>query len=425
MKNLLSCFSLFLLLLSPAGAQDLREALKADPYLASANHHPYIVPEFRDTPAPKGYKPFYVSHYGRHGSRYHTRDAYFAGVDLLDSLRDAGLLTAEGKALCADLHLMRDASDDLYGILTQLGSKEHQGIAERLYRRVPGVFSQRDRRQVLVVSSPVHRCLQSAANFNFAIKAKAPGLDIELRTGQRYMAYIAHGDHNSAAVRSTMKHISDSLIHADVRTGKTAARLFTDPSKVREKLGGEQKLQEFLYDCFSMGNIARCLDAPQADPLSHFTLDELAVFAKIKNAQIAPLYCHSRETGRIVDRVTGAPLLRDFVEKADEALRGNGRCADFRFGHDSGIGPLLSIMAVEGYDADGPMAEAVNWWPGWKYIPMGSNLQLIFYRKPKGEVLVKVLRNEEETRIAAVPSFSGPYYKWSDLRSYFLRRIAD
>jgi hypothetical protein len=190
-------------------------------------------------------------------------------------------------------------------------------------------------------------------------------------------------------------------------------------------LGGEEKLQEFLFDCYSMGNIARCLDEPRVDPFSHFTPDELAVFAKIKNAQIAPLYCHSRDTGRICDRVTGAPLLRDFVEKADEALAGNGRCADFRFGHDSGIGPLLSLLAVEGYDADGPLAESIDWWPGWKYIPMGSNLQMIFYRNKAGDVLVKLLRNEEETRIAAVPSFSGPYYKWSDLRSYFLRRIAD
>ncbi len=37
----------------------------------------------------------------------------------------------------------------------------------------------------------------------------------------------------------------------------------------------------------------------------------------------------------------------------------------------------------------------------------------IFYRNASGEVLVKVLRNEEEVRLTAIPSVSGPYYDWS------------
>lgn len=39
----------------------------------------YAYPEHEikpETPSPKGYKPFYISHFGRHGSRYlvHDRD---------------------------------------------------------------------------------------------------------------------------------------------------------------------------------------------------------------------------------------------------------------------------------------------------------------------------------------------------------------
>ena len=38
----------------------------------------YAYPDINEsyTPAPKGYKPFYISHYGRHGSRYLSRSVW-------------------------------------------------------------------------------------------------------------------------------------------------------------------------------------------------------------------------------------------------------------------------------------------------------------------------------------------------------------
>ena len=58
-------------------------------------------------------------------------------------------------------------------------------------------------------------------------------------------------------------------------------------------------------------------------------------------------------------------------------------------------------------------------------IPMGTNFQMIFFRSRKGPVLVKMLYNEAETAIKAVPAYSGPYYRWSDLRDYFLKISED
>ena len=45
---------------------------------------------------------------------------------------------------------------------------------------------------------------------------------------------------------------------------------------------------------------------------------------------------------------------------------------------------------------------------------------MIFYTNRKGDVLVKLLYNEKETRIPALKSEHGPYYYWSDLRQYLL-----
>ena len=425
MKRFFTLSSLLFLLAAAAGAQDIREAIRQDRYLAAGNHHPYIVPEFRDTPAPKGFKPFYVSHYGRHGSRYHVSEAYFNKVvPMLDSLERAGLLTVGGQSLRRDILQLYKESEGLFGVLTQVGGKEHQGIASRLYKRCPGIFKQKDRPGVLTVSSTVHRCLQSAANFNLALKAKAPQLDIEIHTGDRYMTYIAHRM-NSSKVAAERKRVTDSLTFADVRLDVTGARLFSDVERAAKLAGGENELKTLLYNLYGAGTICMCLDGQPVDIFRHFTNKELAVFAKINNAHMAAAFNKSRETGLEREHVTGGPLLQDFVDKADAALAGNGRCADFRFGHDTGIGPILSILRVEGYDKIGPLGESLSWWPSWKYIPMGSNLQMIFYRNKAGEVLVKLLRNEEETTIPAVPSYDGPYYKWSDLRAYCLKRIAD
>ncbi len=46
---------------------------------------------------------------------------------------------------------------------------------------------------------------------------------------------------------------------------------------------------------------------------------------------------------------------------------------------------------------------------------MASNLQLVFFRNAKGEILVKALLNERETALPA-PTDIYPYYRWTDLR---------
>lgn len=55
---------------------------------------------------------------------------------------------------------------------------------------------------------------------------------------------------------------------------------------------------------------------------------------------------------------------------------------------------------------------------------MGANIQLIFYRHDYSDkdVLVKVLLNENEARLP-IKSNIEPYYKWSEVRNYYLSKI--
>ena len=52
-------------------AQDVKSEIIANKNLSASNYLAYPMPQnTKDTPAPKGYKPCYLSHYGRHGSRF-------------------------------------------------------------------------------------------------------------------------------------------------------------------------------------------------------------------------------------------------------------------------------------------------------------------------------------------------------------------
>ena len=65
-------------------AQTAREEIAQNPCFSASNYLAYPGPTKELTKAPKGYKPFYISHYGRHGSRYLIgTDDYNNPVDIL------------------------------------------------------------------------------------------------------------------------------------------------------------------------------------------------------------------------------------------------------------------------------------------------------------------------------------------------------
>ena len=63
-------FILSALFASVVSAQNVREELKQNMFKAGSNYYAYPDPQTKLTPAPKGMKPFYISTYARHGSRF-------------------------------------------------------------------------------------------------------------------------------------------------------------------------------------------------------------------------------------------------------------------------------------------------------------------------------------------------------------------
>lgn len=400
-----------------ASAQTLREEVLKDPQASNNIYHVYEPRTAAMTPAPEGYTPFYISHYGRHGSRFLTGDYYFTGVrEGFEKADSAGILSQKGKDLFKEFNIFVAEHDGVYGQLSPRGAREHRGISQRMFDRFTPVFNSKDRKMVHCVATTVPRCIISMANFATVLNDNNPSLDFTYTTGDKYYELLAK-EYDDDSVYKGNQQMSDSLRRSILHYEKTFASLFTDPEKAKSLVGNPLR---FINQIFSSGTGCQLLDYLNVDLLKYFDREELASFAIIRNNAV---YCdlgNSKEFGEIVTS-PAAELVRDFVRKADAAVEGNDVAADLRFGHDTGFLPFMGLIGIEGNDVRYPIGEASEHWSSYKYVCMASNFQMVFYHNAAGDVLVKLLYNEGEAAIKAVPAYKGgPYYKWSDLRNYLL-----
>lgn len=180
--------------------------------------------------------------------------------------------------------------------------------------------------------------------------------------------------------------------------------------------------EPFVKAAFSAASFSQLIDFMGIDIFSEFfTPEEIEYLWASGNDNIYRMWAASIETGDNV-RWAARPLLKDFMDKADEAVKnGSHRAADLRFGHDTAILPLFALLGVD--DLQGrrfKVADAhKNGWYAFQQIPMATNCQMIFYKDKKGEVIAKILYNEKEISLPGLKSDIAPYYKWDELRAYF------
>ena len=402
-------------------AQDVKVV---DSRNAAANLNPYPVVELDTTPVPEGYVPFYISHYGRHGSRYLTHDVKFDMVmKYLEEAASKALLTQVGKDWYSEIKKVYDEQRELEGVLTKRGGKEHQGIAERMVRNYPSVFSANGTpKTVKCVSSIVHRCLLSMNNFTLTMGRMLPDVEFEMATGERYMSYIClqssakFKQENPGKVnRIKANENEDSLRRITMDPTVMFDVLFTKPSKMFATVEDPHDFCRNLY-------LASCnglLSDASVNLLRHYPEEELQKEWYLRNERFYMAYAVSKDNEKMLETVA-RPLLTDFIEKADIALKDNGIAADLRFGHDTGLLPLVTFIGLDGQPARVAFGEVSKVWNSSEKICMGSNIQMIFYRNEEGRVLVKFRYNEVDTGLSGLTPDIGVFYDWNRLRSYLL-----
>ena len=400
----------------PAGGQSYKMLIEENPDRAGGVYHYYEYSPTAVTKAPKGYKPFYISHYGRHGSRYHTSAGAFKGsVDVLRKANEKGLLTEEGRMLKRQIDTLWEEHQGMFGMLTERGGVEHRGIGSRMLGNYPSVFKG-GRTEVECVSSYWPRCLVSMANCAAALQEGAKGLHFHYVTGPKYLDYISM-DLDTEEVRkgssALRKHLRDSLLDCS----RFLCAIFTDTAWVA-KVVEPAALVENIYVAGSI--CPNTLASPAI--FSHFTTEELIALWIARNDSFYRSYGISAEAGEYMSAIA-KPLIEDIVAKADAAIEsGSDRAADLRFGHDVGLLPLVGTIGIKGMEERMKSDGVHDRWLLFQMMPMASNLQMIFFRNKKGDVLVKLQYNDKETSLPRLGE--GPYYKWPDLRAYLLETAA-
>ena len=131
--------------LAPLQAQPVLDVIRQNPAFAACNYNTYPDSLYTLTPAPRGKKPFYISHYGRHGSRYiSSRKGYDIPFRMMLQAERVDELTPIGKKVLAEMRLVMNDTEDRWGELSNFGCTQHEWIARHMMQQVPEVFSGND-----------------------------------------------------------------------------------------------------------------------------------------------------------------------------------------------------------------------------------------------------------------------------------------
>ena len=369
------------------------------------------------TPAPAGYAPFYISHLGRHGSRYLVSDDEYKNVIVLfESAEKNNALTGLGKDVLKRLQLLWKEVEWRGGDLSPLGVREQRGIAERMYKSYPQVFTNESK--VSACATTIVRCVLSMDAFCERLKEFNPAMPISRNSGMKWQQYLNHHTAEAIAYRSapdTWKAGYKQFEKQHVQPHRLMESLFMDKSFMNAKATPEKVMWSLFSIAGGMQNVETRISFYDL-----FTKQELFDLWQCRNYKTYVNDANSALNGGIM-MANAIPLLRSILDSAEQIINTNGKGADFRFAHDGNIIPLAMLLHLDGsYNSVSDPADCYKAWCDFKVAPMAGNIQIVFFRK-KGskDILVKFLQNENEVLVPPVKSDVLPYYRWKDIARYY------
>ena len=407
-----------------AKAQTVRDIIEKTPSYASCNYHTY--PDSITavlTPSPAGKKPFYISHYGRHGSRYiSNRAGYETPYVMMQHADSLDELTAVGKHVLYEMNsIMRD-TEGRWGELTGYGKRQMENIGQRMVRNFPEVLC--PGANVKCVSTIVPRCIESMGSIAMKMLQECPQLNITMEASKRNQWYMNYQDRKLRRNYMTpeAQKAYDAYIKPRMGNTRLMELIFQNPDIVKEFVDEEffnyylMKMALFQYNISYNRN-------PRLIKL--FNTDEFYSMWQVDNALWYIQHGACKLNGGR-QPYTQRYLLRQLIADADSCIKLDKPGAQLRFGHETVLLPLVCLIGVNGFDlqtSNLDELEAKGWWCS-SVFPMGSNIQFIFYRSnPKDrDVLFKVLINEAEATLP-IKTDCAPYYHWNNFRKYCLEKL--
>ena len=407
-----------------AEEQTAREKIFSDPSYALGVYRLYPTEFKEQTPAPKGYKPFYISHYGRHGSRYVLRDEKFdRAYNVLADAAHFDKLTDFGKDI---FDRMTRSKVDTYGRGGELsikGQEQHRQIAARMYENYKQIFKKAD--YIDAKATIVPRVLMSMTAFCDELMRHDNTLDIHYECGKPFQKWLnPYYKDNDPRLAEYIDRYRHSANCEWMREWREYRRKNVDISRILNSLFKPDYVKSMPFPHDFVFHLVKTATSFPGTPttesiLDVFTTEELYQQWKLVNI----IFYHEKGPSGIKDKFlngVSTPLLEKIIEDAEQKVAEGKPAVTLRFGHDGNIMGLLNTMRIPGWCEEVDNYEDVEkYWNDFN-IPMGCNVQFIFYRNKKGDTLVKLLLNEEEIALPKqIDDSLAPYYRWEDVNKFY------
>lgn len=412
---------LFFLLAGTAGAQDMLGTKSL-----------YQAPTQILSPIPKGYKPVFINHVGRHGARHLTKEVNTSyAYRLLIKADSVKALTPQGQLLLKMVKSLAAVEKGQVKSISAEGIRELAGIGQRMYKQNPTVFG--DTPKLNVTETKEIRTKQSADAFLSGLRdgfKAAPVIqesidDTNLRFYDFSPAYAQFEEdgpwvkyREAIAAQNHFTQINNAI----------AQRFF---STVFFKILSAANREKLVGDAYGFYAITPSLKTEiaksglkPADLAFQllFTQAEMKVLSKINEADDFYVKGPGIDAHGLQVRIA-APLLVNFINTADDFVKNGTYNAVLRFAHAETISPIATLMDITSASRSSYTTEIAPGWSASNVIPLSANIQWIFYKNDAGNYLVRVLLNEKEVQINGVKTKNYPFYNWEDLRSFYVAKL--
>ncbi len=386
-------------------------------------YYAYPTTESQNTTPPKGYEPFYISHYGRHGSRYLISDNDYIWVkNLLQKAEDANALTSLGKDVLTRLDSLILEVEGFGGALSPLGVRQQRGIGERMYDAYPEIF--KGEAEISARSTIVPRCILSMDALCERLKELNPKLKTTRESADKYMAYLNYHSPQSNEFTS-----QDSWWREQYRKFDLA---HTNPDRLVESLFSDKYFIEMNVNPYNFmwGLYWIAVDMQNVETkLSFFYIfTKQELFDLWQSVNYRTYVCDSNypgSNGLLLDNVK--PLLRNIIESAEKMIQSGKTGATLRFGHDGNLIPLTGILRLNGcFNSESDPEKICDAFQTFSVAPMAGNVQIVFFRNTKNsnDIIVKFMLHEREISIPLETDIY-PFYKWENVKSFYQQILND
>lgn len=387
---------------------NIQKELVECPEKTGSIYYAYPTPKEETNAVPAGYTPFYITHYGRHGSRWLTEDSRY--TDVIDVFK-AHELTPLGKEVLSRLDKVWADAKGNGGKLTPKGARQQAGIAQRMVHHYPSIFNERT--MIQAWSSTSGRAIKSMEAFTKQLKTMNSSLNIHQDSDEKHMNFMHQTSPElKAFTANDAPWRKDYLSFAEkrVQPHRLMALLFTHPNELKRP-------HELMIGLYWIASDMQDTDLGLSF-YDLFTTEELFGIWQCINHRM--YVCNGNAPlNRGLAAQSARPLLRHILTQAQQAIEQGTPCVHLRFGHDTDLLRLLNLMRIEDCAHKEKDAEKYHLaWQDFRLSPMAGNLQLIFYRNTKGEIWLKTLLNEKPV-LLPMDSENAPLYRWEAVKAFW------